>query len=278
MNILILTRDLLEAQGLKWMLTSQWNDVKVETIIEDFSLLENYQDIDLYIIDLDLSAKKDFNLPAQSAWLGLSSERTFQTVYYALQHKAEDVLFRPFQPERLMKHVQQSHFKWRNELVNREVAVQTDESIVQYGDLLVGNKEPVRPVLISIIIPSQKDSLTYLVNVLKNYAFPTRFDVFAFPDFVVVIHHLDDIEASQEAYRVFFSQWKSQSDTLLAIYIYESVDGTSYPVLYKKMRRFRELIFYDGYDIVTTVKSDLVWGEMDPFLSPLEQREWIEML
>jgi two-component system response regulator YesN len=278
LNIVILTRDLLEAQGLKWMLTSQWNDVKVETIVEDWSLLADYRDIHLYIVDLDLRTKKDFNLPTHANWLGLSSERTFQTVYHALQHKAEDVLFRPFQPERLMKHVQQARFHWRNEQSNSKRPVQADESSVKYGDLLLGDKQPTHSVLMSMIVPSQMDSLTHLVSVLKGYAFPTSFDVFAFPDFIVVVHRLQEIELLQEAYRVLFSQWKSQSDALLTIYLYESTDNTSYHILYKKMRRFRERIFYDGYDILTTVNNDLTWSEMDPFLSPVEQQEWIVML
>ena len=269
---------MLEGQGLKWLLTSQWKDVKVETIVGDWSLLTDYNDIHLYIVDLDLRTKEDFNLPMHANWLGLSSERTFQTVYFALQHKAEDVLFRPFQSERLMKHIQQSRFHWRNEQVNSKRPVQAEETIIKYGDLLLGDKQPTYSVLMSMIVPSQMDSLTHLVNVLKGYAFPTLFDVFAFPDFVVVVHRLKDIELLQEAYQVFFSQWKSQSDTLLTIYLYESNENTSYHILYKKMRRFRERIFYDGYDILTTINKDLTWREMDPFLSPVEQQEWIEML
>ncbi|WHT48437.1 AraC family transcriptional regulator [Sporosarcina thermotolerans] len=44
------------------------------------------------------------------------------------------------------------------------------------------------------------------------------------------------------------------------------------------MLRFHERIFYDGYDILTIENEDLHWRDMDPFLSPLEQRQWVEML
>ena len=52
----------------------------------------------------------------------------------------------------------------------------------------------------------------------------------------------------------------------------------TYRTLYKKMRKLHERIFYDGYDILTIEQEDLQWRDMDPFLSPLEQRVWVEML
>ena len=48
MKIRLLIKDPLEAQGLKWLLTSQWNDVKVE--IADSA--DTSADAYLYIIDM----------------------------------------------------------------------------------------------------------------------------------------------------------------------------------------------------------------------------------
>ena len=74
------------------------------------------REFDFYIIDMDLwSASEESILPSGARWLGVSSDRTFQTAYRALQHKAEDLLFRPFQPEHLIKHIQQARFRLRNE-------------------------------------------------------------------------------------------------------------------------------------------------------------------
>ena len=111
MKIRLLIKDPLEAQGLKWLLTSQWNDVEVE-IAES---ADTSDDAYLYIIDMTYIMSVEFELPPLAVWLGISSERTFQTVYKALSLKAEDILFRPFQPDRLVKQVQQIRFRWRNE-------------------------------------------------------------------------------------------------------------------------------------------------------------------
>ncbi|MFC6039003.1 helix-turn-helix domain-containing protein [Paenisporosarcina macmurdoensis] len=281
MNILILTKVPLEGQGLKWIITSQLRDIKVEVVedVEQFSKHVKEYAVDFLIVDLDLwESQQPSFLPPQVQWLGISSERTFQTAYRALKHKAEDLLFRPFQPEHLIKHVQQARFRLRNE---REVSPQlksASELNLTYEDLLVTETYPNTPVLMSAIVPSTVEVGSQLVRTLEGFSFPTTFHVFPFSDFILVIHQLVEHEELQDSYRAFFASWKSQSETLLSIYLYESSEGKSTRDLYQKMRRFQERIFYDGYDILSVELSDLKWRDLDPFLSPLEQRTWIEML
>lgn len=276
MNILLLIKDPLEAQGLKWLLTSQWNDITVESADEP-GVLKEPQDAYLYIIDMDLIQKEEIELPAHAVWLGISSDRTFQTVYHALSLKAEDVLFRPFPPERLMKQVQQIRFRWRNENTGVSQPVR-EKHYLSYEDLLIGEAVPPEPVLLSLLAISDLEALGVLVEKLKHYDFPTAFQVFPFSDHVLVIHRIGDLAQLQDAYRMFFSQWKLQSDALLTVYLYHADVPLGYRALYRKMRLFHERIFYDGYDILTQVEEDFQWRELDPFLSPVEQQKWIEML
>ncbi|WP_153730483.1 helix-turn-helix transcriptional regulator [Sporosarcina obsidiansis] len=277
MNILILIKDPLEAQGLKWLLTSQWNDVTVE-ITDQPSVIRTHQDAYLYIIDMDFISKEDVDLPAHALWLGISSDRTFQTVYRALSLKAEDVLFRPFPPDRLLKQVQQIRFRWRNEKTDQAQPVTQEKNSISYEDLLIRDTVTTQPILISLLAISDMEALGVLVDKLKHYDFPTAFQVFPFSEYALVIHRLGDLQLLHEAYRVFFSQWKNQSDTLLTIYLYHADEQLSYRAFYKKMRLFHERIFYDGYDILTQIEEDFQWKELDPFLSPVEQQKWIEML
>ncbi|MCG7343592.1 helix-turn-helix transcriptional regulator [Sporosarcina sp. ACRSL] len=275
MKIRLLIKDPLEAQGLKWLLTSQWNDVQVEIAERAVASADAY----LYIIDMNYIMTEEFELPPHAVWLGISSERTFQTVYQALSLKAEDVLFRPFQPDRLIKQVQQIRFRWRNEMTQQNGPVQQRDGSVTYEDFLIGETKAEHPVLLSLIAPSRLEELDHLVRELEMHDFPTTYDIFPFSDFVLVVHKLNELHVLQEAYSIFFAQWKRQSDALLTIYLHidDSRDAT-YRMLYRKMRRFHERIFYDGYDILTIEQEDLQWRDMDPFLSPLEQRKWVEML
>lgn len=273
MKILLLIKDPLEAQGLKWLLTSQWTDVQVDIADPANPSTDAY----LYIIDMQVLTA-GFELPPHAVWLGISSERTFQTVYKALSLKAEDVLFRPFQPERLIRQIQQIRFRWRNDSTQLSRPVQQRTDLVTYENLLIGETEVQTPVLLSLIAPSRISELDHLVRELEMHDFPTAYDIFPFSDFVLVVHRLKELDTLQEAYTIFYSQWKLQSDALLTIYLHADESRTNYRTLYKKMRRLHEQIFYDGYDILTIEQEELYWREMDPFLSPLEQRQWIEML
>lgn len=281
MHVYVLTKDPLEAQGIKWMISSQLRDVSIE--IEDSvegSIVERQSGkYDFFIIDLDiLPVMEESFLPAGSRWLGLSSNRTFQTAYGALKHKAEDVLFRPFQPEQLIKIIHQARFRLRNEQ-NRLPQDQTvQNAMFTYQDLLLTETFPNSPLLVSAIVSSNKEQGSEIVRTLEGFSFPTQFQVFPFSDFTLVVHRLNKQTNLTEAYSSFYALWKQKSDTLLSFYLYESEKGPSMRSLYQKMRRYQERIFYDGYDIVSVETQDLTWRELDPFLSPIEQRIWIEML
>ena len=281
MHVYVLTKDPLEAQGIKWMISSQLRDVSIE--IEDSvegSIVERQSGkYDFFIIDLDiLPVIEEPFLPAGSRWLGLSSNRTFQTAYGALKHKAEDVLFRPFQPEQLIKIVHQARFRLRNEQ-NRLPQDQTvQNAMFTYQDLLLTETFPNSPLLVSAIVSSNKEHGSEIVRTLEGFSFPTQFQVFPFSDFTLVVHRLSEQSQLTEAYSSFYALWKQKSDTLLSFYLFESEKGPSMRSFYQKMRRYQERIFYDGYDIVSLETQDLTWRELDPFLSPIEQRIWIEML
>lgn len=281
MHVYVLTKDPLEAQGIKWTISSQLRDVaiKIDNSVEGFPIDRHSGKYDFFIIDLDiLSVLEESFLPAGSKWLGLSSNRTFQTAYGALKHKAEDVLFRPFQPEQLIKIINQARFRVRNEQ-NRLPQDQTvQNTMFTYQDLLLTETLPNSPLLISAIVSSNKEQGSELVRTLEGFSFPTQFQVFPFSDFTLVVHLLNEQSQLTEAYSSFYALWKQKSDTLLSFYLYESEKGPSMRSLYQKMRRYQERIFYDGYDIVSVETQDLTWRELDPFLSFIEQRIWIEML
>lgn len=281
MHVYVLTKDLLEAQGIKWMISSQLRDVYVTSSDSIGALREHIltNKIDFFIVDMDLwPAHEETNFPTGVAWLGLSSDRTFQTAYRALKNKAQDVLFRPFQPEHLIKHVQQARFHWRNREPQFEKAENKSTPKLTYTDLLLTERIPANHVLMSTISTSDEKSITQIVTSLEEFPFPTNFNVFPFSSFILCVHDVQSLEEMKNAYRSFFSQWNSQSDAPLAIYLHLAKEEASYKVHYQKMRRFHERIFFDGYDILTMEQNEIVWTEMDPFLTPIEQRFWIEML
>lgn len=282
MKIHVLTKDVLEAQGIKWMISSQLRDIDI-VLSDSISMLResiSTQQIDFLIMDMDVwPTQEDTILPSGISWLGLSSERTFQTAYRALQHKAEDVLFRPFQPDQLIKHVQQARFQWRNQNPRLENEEKAGTSTLTYTDLLLIDRVPTSRILMSTISTSDEPAITQLVQSLKDFHFTTNFHVFPFSSFVLCVHDIQNLDELKNEYQSFFAYWNTNTATAqLAIHLHVAEEDASYKMLYQKMRRFHERIFFDGYDILTIEQNEVVWAEMDPFLTPIDQRFWVEML
>ncbi len=281
MHVYVLTKDPLEAQGIKWIISSQLRDVsiKIEDSVEKSTIDRHSGKYEFFIIDLDiLSVLEESFLPTGSRWLGLSSNRTFQTAYGALKHKAEDVLFRPFQPEQLIRVINQERFRLRNEQNRLPQEQIIQNAMFSYQDLLLTETFSDSSLLLSAIVSSNKEEGSEIVKTLEGFSFPSQFQVFPFSEFILVVHRINEQSQLTEAYASFYALWKQKSDTLLSFYLFESEKGPSLRSLYQKMRRYQERIFYDGYDIVSVETHDFTWRELDPFLSPIEQRIWIEML
>src|SRR5688500_11117940 len=108
LNIHVMAKDTLEAQGIRWMIESHLPGIQlmVWDSMEEFSEAVQNERPDLVILDMDSWTKSSEGFCEllqryRIRWLGLSSERIFQTAYRALRFRAEDVIFRPISPEDL---------------------------------------------------------------------------------------------------------------------------------------------------------------------------------
>jgi two-component system, response regulator YesN len=69
-----------------------------------------------------------------------------------------------------------------------------------------------------------------------------------------------------------------QEEEPLALVINASkVKGTIKEV-YQQTKQLTEQVFFEGYDIILDEDERSGWLVIDPFLTPIEQRQWIEML
>ncbi|MBU8879934.1 helix-turn-helix domain-containing protein [Bacillus sp. FJAT-29790] len=286
MDIHVLAKDALEAQGIRWIMESHLTGVKLTlwNSMEEFSESVQKQRPNLVILDMDgwaQSSDEFCELMKQQRirWLGISSERIFQTAYRALRFRAEDVLFRPFSPEDLIKHVQQLRYQTRNEqhffVKNTENEMNT--YAINYPDLFLQNQNHSFPVTMIAFLTPNSETLQLVYDALQRYPFPGKYRLFALSDFILCVQESAKIETIREVYHSFLSRWKERMDEPLAIVINVS-SGDSLKKTYQQTRQLTKSIFFEGYDIILTENEQMSSQEMDPFLTPLEQRQWIEML
>ncbi|MGG3452090.1 helix-turn-helix transcriptional regulator [Domibacillus aminovorans] len=282
MKVYVLAKDALEAQGIEWMIKSHIQDIELVLINSPAHLtvrLESERPL-IAVLDMDQweqEALGELMKKHNVRWLGLSSERIFQTAYRALRFRAEDVLFRPFSPMELIRHIQQARFQLRNEK-QLEKNKTTEEPMISYPDLFfTGRKLSQKPYRMAAILTPDSETLPIIYTELLTYPFTKKTHIFALTDFILVVQE-DAVEMDTEEYQAFLISLKERVEQQLAIVIQQANPEDPFKNIYQKLRKQTERIFFEGYDIILQGSKMTEVKDMDPFLSPLEQREWIEML
>ncbi|AKO92180.1 response regulator transcription factor [Priestia filamentosa] len=287
MEIHLIAKDELEAQGIRWLVESHFTGVRLVpwNTMEEFGSGIKKQKPELVILDMDGWKDESEQLGKMMQqnrirWLGISSERIFQTAYRALRFRAEDVLFRPFSPSDLIKHIQQLRYQLRNDrryFENR--ATEEGGSLpIDYPDLFLTERKLVSPITMVALLTPHPETLPLVYDALQRYSFTGKHRIFALSDFIVCIRETQGIEVLKEEYHAFLAYWKDLMNEPLTIVIKETSSGDSLKKAYQQIRQLTRLVFFEGYDIVLVENEQMIPQEMDPFLTPLEQRQWIEML
>ncbi|KXH79852.1 helix-turn-helix domain-containing protein [Sporosarcina sp. HYO08] len=287
MQIHLVAKDRLEAEGIRWIVETHLSGVVMTT----FASLEEYvQQVqknipDLLLLDMDAWTTQNKNIEEQLQqknirWIGISSERIFQTAYRGLRFHAEDVLFRPFSPTELIKQIQQIRYQLRNEQRQHTMRMNSEATVtpIDYADLFFSERVQIEPITMAAFLPKQSSMLPLIYDDLKKFPFTKTHQFFALTDFILCVHDTKDKDFFQEEYRKFLGQWKERVGEPLAIVYHELTTAQSIKETYEQTKQRTEEIFFEGYDIILSNEQQVQWLPMDPFLTPLEQREWIEML
>ena len=284
MDIHIITKDQLEAQGIRWTLESHIAGARVFSWESVPSFLRgtaggNPQCI---ILDMDAWNKDEYKLGDflrldSVFWIGISSERIFQTAWQALQYRAEDVLFRPLSAEMLIKRISQLRYRLRNVTRNKESARENGQALaVEYPDLFLTERQESHVEMASFLTPDPAD-LPHLYHELQEFPFTGRTKLFALSDFILAVRDAFPDEGPVLEYQAFLAGWKERKKAPLAIIMKTAEEGVPVKEAYRQIRQLNRRIFYEGYDIIAVEKVEEA-QELDPFLTPLEQRQWVEML
>lgn len=287
LNIHVMAKDTLEAQGVRWMIESHLPGIQlmVWDSMEEFSEAVQNERPDLVILDMDSWTKSsegfcDLLQRYRIRWLGLSSERIFQTAYRALRFRAEDVIFRPISPEDLKKQIQQIRYQTRNDqkFISNQTGNKVDAYTIDYPDLFLLDKNRSYPITMVAFLTPNREALPLVYDALQRYSIPGKHKLFALSDFILCVQENERIESIREIYHSFLSRWKDRMDEPLAIVINIDSSKGSLKKTYQQTRQLTKRVFFEGYDIILEENKQLDPLEMDPFLTPLEQRQWIEML
>jgi two-component system, response regulator YesN len=287
MEIHLVAKDELEAQGIRWMLESHFTGICLvlwDSMAEFENSLQSQQP-DLVILDMDSwkHESERFSELIQHQgirWLGISSERIFQTAYRALRYRAEDLLFRPLSPTDLIKRIQQIKYQLVND--QRSFLNSTPQEVgivaIDYPDLFLTEQKYTGSIVMVAFMTPDSETLPLVYTALQRFQFTGKNRIFALTDFILCVQETKVAKVTQAEYHAFLTRWKEQMDKPLAIVIKAGNPEDSLKKTYQETKQLTRRIFFEGYDIILAEKEQVTSKDMDPFLTPLEQRQWIEML
>ncbi|WP_088013761.1 response regulator transcription factor [Gottfriedia acidiceleris] len=287
MEIHLVAKDELEASGIRWVVESHFTGINLVSwkTMGEFEKAIQKQQPDLVIFDMDhwKNESERFGELIQKfsiRWLGISSERIFQTAYLALQYRAEDVLFRPFSPTDLIKHIQQLRYQIRNNVSSftRNINEEISSLNIDYPDLFLNERMYEGPITMVAFLTPNSGTLPFVYKALERNPFTGKNRLFVGSDFILCVHEADEEVLLQDEYNAFLARWKEMMDEPLAIVMKVGSMEETLKDIFEQTLQLTRRIFFEGYDIILAENEPMPYQEKDPFLTPLEQRHWIEML
>lgn len=291
-TVLIADRDKMECQGTKWFLSR--SSAAIDAVYtssceqESIELMDNLQP-DIIVMEIEMfsdeSIKRIYALGERPdiQFICTTAEATFELAMKAVKIGAADLLLKPHTPARLYASIkkslnklsspprQNSHSHNKNSLGN---------DLFSYAKLFGKNMEPLPTGCLISYIPGDKKAVFSTAEQLQSFYSPEKINMLPLSGKVLVYLPKKTKQEWEKEANQFLHFWEEKNDTPLSCIICENTAPPlkTLKALYKESEDMAEMVFYQGQRKVLSFHEPVKWKTYDPFLSPAEQRKWIDML
>lgn len=282
---LIADRDLNEREGLKWLLKTSSIPVKEIFLAADFGEFKNQfenQSPEVVVMELDMISKengkifRDLIQIYEPILLLTSTEATFEMARSAIDLQAMDLMIKPFSSVKIKTAFQKATRKLAREN-NSDYHLISQSHDFSYEELFIdqGKENNSR---IAAFQTENSEEVRTLSSFLSVFPFKEIYGIFPISDMVILLFEKkceNVIEQCQKA----MSTWEESNSESLAIVVNNGISQTT--TLRKKYIQIRKMLqftYYKGYRQILSFEKEPGWEHLDPFLTPPEQREWVDML
>jgi len=284
---LIADRDLNEREGLKWLL-------KTSSIpVSDIFLAENYQEFivlfeketpDIVLLELDMISKEEWSSFRElmqiydPILLLTSAEATFEKARLAIDMQALDLMIKPFSTTKVKSAFQKASRRLSANFYTRSLHHPQSHKDISYEGLFLSQESTSENVKIAAFQTESVEMVPTLYSFIMEYPFIDNRGVFALSDMVVLLFKETCHNMTEQCQKVM-RKWEEEYSDPLAIVVHkENSSAMTLNQKYLQTRKMLEFTYYKGYRQVVELELLPDWGHIDPFLTPPEQREWVDML
>ncbi|WP_026690989.1 AraC family transcriptional regulator [Alteribacter aurantiacus] len=274
-TLLIADRDQEECQGIQWLIersTLPFTNTTTVHTSEDMLTTLDQAVPDVLIVELDLLTETNTLTKVQSlnhtAIIATTNEPTYEKALLALKMQALDLLITPHTPTKLQALLKTA--TKQTQFIQRT----TNTHSVVYEDLFV-EKNHSRAFKAVAFALSNPDSNVKLFDFLHVQSYPGP--LFPLSDWTFTLSTQESSSLLKEV-RQLVERWHDQYPSLPLAAIVHTPESRCVSDLYKQTKALIPITFYKGFTQVYSYDRPLDWKKIDPFLTPKEQREWVDML
>lgn len=282
---LIADRDANEREGLKWLL-------KTTSIpVANISLAANFQDFivhferetpDIVLIELDMISREDWK-PFQELvqiydpiLLLTSTEATFEKARLAIEMQVLDLLIKPFSTSKLKIAYQKAFRRFGGKQQVHGNLHQANLHEISYESLFISRAATTENYHLAAFKSESDEMDRKLYSFLVKYPFKENEGIFILSDMVLLLFKESCLHIAEQCQKSL-REWEEESTDPIAIVIYKSAN-LSLNQKYGQIQKMLPFTYYQGYSQVVEFNSPPKWEHIDPFLTPLEQKDWVGML
>ncbi|MFT9846694.1 helix-turn-helix domain-containing protein [Aneurinibacillus sp. REN35] len=291
-KLLIADRDHNERTGMGWLVNSYGipfeQVLMAGTMLEVFQILESNMP-DVICIELDMiprDAWDDFKERIRQfrhTIIVTTAEATFERAMQGIELHAYDLWVKPHSPDSIRRVLARcckvaSSPQQGLEIIENGVA----SSAPSYHSLFLPQKSTADHCWLLLLQLEETEAQPRLLSFLQHYPFYTPPVLLPLSDMIVSIFTREPQHSLLSLKKMgnrLLQDWEEKHMQPLSLVIYDTNDASlSLRQKYQYARQALDIRFFKGYRQVSVIEDQMDWQIIDPFLTPAEQREWIDML
>ncbi|MGP7816947.1 helix-turn-helix domain-containing protein [Niallia sp. 01092] len=287
LKLLIAERDSNERTAIEWLISVYSLPINkvftVSTLRETMTILEK-EVPDILYIELDMIPNEEWTSITKYVKyfnpnvIAVTAEATFERAKQAIEWRSVELLVKPLDPVKIKHCLQTALSVANNQKTNNKPLAHANETY-SYHSLFLQEEQSAVNVVLMVLQTENVQKLPELIRFLNYYPFRKQPVILPLIDMVVCLFQSPIQDIKEEASKIL-REWEVDSiEPVAAVIVPSDAGHKTIHEMYQTAQRLLEVTFFIGYRQVILPESTYErWQEIDPFLTPKEQQEWIEML
>lgn len=284
-HILIANRERYETNGMEWLLKSNDPSLKIGHAVTVSELQHKLESspVDILILEIEFISHADQE--KFTKWIkvlnpkiiGLTMEATFEIAMKAIDLGVKQLLLKPVSPDQLQRNVHALVREIKSKTILSPV-LKKDNKRIELNQLFDDEITSAKDYVFLGFKTENRVSLKKLFCYLQDYSFQMNCEFFSLSDAIIGISKNNKRSWYEESQR-FLRDWQSSDSESLSIIVFLPTEkNCTIHERYLETKKMMEVTFFIGFNQVLQTYEGFNWRIIDPFLTPSEQKLWIDFL